>query len=175
MEIVQEKKSVKISELSAILSVSEMTVHRDVKPLIDEGAIIKTFGGITLKEPAEQTAQDAACSYCQGPINKRLAYQFILANHTMEYACCAHCGLLRHRQLQSRDVQAICFDFLKQTTINSSQASYVMNTSIDMGCCKPQVLTFEQESDAKKFVKGFGGDVYSFNEASNIVFDQMNK
>src|SRR5690625_4620171 len=36
-EIVTDKQTIKISELSKILNVSEMTIHRDLKPLIADG------------------------------------------------------------------------------------------------------------------------------------------
>ena len=45
-EWILSEKSLKIGELSEQLGVSEMTIHRDLKPLIEEGLIVKTFGGI---------------------------------------------------------------------------------------------------------------------------------
>jgi len=56
-ELVQEKEVIKISELSNLLNVSEMTIHRDIKPLIDDGVILKTFGGIRLNKN-ESNLQD---------------------------------------------------------------------------------------------------------------------
>src|SRR5699024_9919908 len=47
-EIVTDKQTIKISELSKILNVSEMTIHRDLKPLIADGYLFKTFGGVSL-------------------------------------------------------------------------------------------------------------------------------
>ena len=46
--LIQSKQNMKISELSELLGVSEMTIHRDLRPLLEEGLIHKTFGGITL-------------------------------------------------------------------------------------------------------------------------------
>ncbi|HLQ74223.1 MAG TPA: DeoR family transcriptional regulator [Bacillota bacterium] len=175
MELVKERKNIKISELSTILSVSEMTVHRDLKALIAGGEIIKTFGGISLKESVQAHPKDDKCTYCHGSINDRLAYRIILANNDVEFTCCAHCGLLRHRQLREKATHAICHDFLKHTTINSSQATYVMDTSLNVGCCQPQVLAFELATDANKFVKGFGGTVYTFTEAIDVVYHKMNE
>src|SRR5699024_6757310 len=40
-EIVTDKQTIKISELSKILNVSEMTIHRDLKPLIADGYLFK--------------------------------------------------------------------------------------------------------------------------------------
>jgi len=174
-ELIKENQSMKISELSKELGVSEMTVYRDIKPLIDEGFVMKTFGGITLvSDPKSEHLHSKQCIICSREINERLAYRLILPNNKMEAACCAHCGLLRHRQLGDKVIQAICPDFLKQTTISAPLAWYVMDTSVHMGCCHPQVLTFEWKEHADKFVKGFGGKVYSFSEAVEAIFQKMN-
>lgn len=166
----------KISELSNELNVSEMTIHRDIKPLIDEGFVMKTFGGVTLaNNEKSEHHHSTQCIICSREINERLAYRLILANNKIEVACCAHCGLLRQRQLGESVIQAICPDFLKQTTISASLAWFVMDTSIHMGCCHPQVLTFEWKEHADKFVKGFGGEVFSFNKAIEINFLKWNE
>lgn len=172
-DLIQDRSNMKISELSKTLGVSEMTVHRDLKPLIEEGIIIKTFGGITLvRDQPINNSQE--CVFCSSGINERLAYRIILSNNKIEQACCAHCGLLRHRQLGEEVLQAICYDFLRQTTISTSIAWYVMDTSVHMGCCQPQVLAFELQEHADKFVKGFGGKVYTYKEAMETVFQKMN-
>jgi|SRR5690625_174165 len=170
-KLIRDKKYMKISDLSQALGVSEMTIHRDIKPLIETGIIIKTFGGIAL---AQDSIYDKnTCIYCNRNISDRLAYRIILTNHDIEIACCAHCGLLRHRQLGSYVRQSICYDFFKQTTISAPLASYVMDTSLDMGCCQPQVLTFKRYDHAEKFVKGFGGHIYSFQQAIEVISEKM--
>nr|WP_217588596.1 DeoR family transcriptional regulator [Lentibacillus saliphilus] len=172
-ELIQQFKSIKISDLSTQLGVSEMTVHRDIKPLIEDGTIIKTFGGISLASN-DQTVYQNGCKLCHRTVEDRMAYRLILSNHQVETFCCAHCGILRHQQLSDEDVvQAICHDFLTGTTTSAYHAVYVMDTSLDMQCCKPQVLPFQWGSHAEKFVTGFGGDVYSFNEANERLISQM--
>ncbi|MFD1039383.1 DeoR family transcriptional regulator [Virgibacillus byunsanensis] len=174
-EFILEKQNMKISELSKEIGVSEMTIHRDLKPLIDEGIVIKTFGGVTLvRENTNEFSVSEACVFCSRKVNERLAYRLFLPNNKIEMTCCAHCGLLRHRQLGDKVVQAICPDFFRQTTISAPLAWYVMDTSVQMGCCHPQVLTFEWKEHADKFVKGFGGKVYSFSEAIETIFQKMN-
>lgn len=173
-ELLQKNNSIKIADLSKQLSVSEMTIHRDIKPLIDEGLIIKTFGGVTLsQEKAHPNHLRDQCIYCNRTINEKLAYRLIMPNHKIENTCCAHCGLLRHRQLADDVVQAICHDFFRSTTISASLAWYIIDTSIDIGCCQPQVLTFEWKEHAEKFVKGFGGNIYSFEEVIEVIFKKM--
>lgn len=174
-ELILQKQNMKISELSNLLNVSEMTIHRDIKPLIDQGIVIKTFGGITVaNEKKPKVVSDEECIYCGRITNKRLAYRIFLSNNRTEVTCCAHCGLLRHHQLGDDAVQAICHDFLKHTTISAPLAWYVMDTSIEIGCCQPQVLSFEMEEHAKKFTKGFGGSVYNFQDATNVLLKKMN-
>ncbi|MEI3611170.1 DeoR family transcriptional regulator [Pseudogracilibacillus sp. SO30301A] len=171
-EIIQIKKNVKITDLSKELGVSEMTIHRDLKTLVEEGIVIKTFGGVSLAKSIHSQANDM-CVYCSRPTQEKIAYRLILSNDKMEVACCAHCGLLRHKQIEQEVIQAICADFLKQTTISAHLAFFVMDTSIDIGCCQPQVITFEWKEHAEKFVKGFGGHIYTFEEAKEVIFQKM--
>lgn len=175
-ELISERKNIKISELSKLLCVSEMTVHRDLKPLIDQGLIVKTFGGITLASANQSTDKNSnECIYCASAIHQQLNFRIILANDEVEMACCAHCGLLRYHQLGDKVIQAICYDFLKQTTISASFAYYVMDTSLEMDCCQPQLLPFKWEEQAKKFVRGFGGEVYSFQDAMTVLLERMSQ
>ena len=174
-ELILDRHNMRISELSNEIGVSEMTIHRDLKPLIEEGLVIKTFGGVTLanKSTSKQSVSDE-CVLCSRKVNERLAYRLFLPNNKIELACCAHCGLLRSRQLGNDNIQAICPDFLRQTTISAKVAWFVMDTSVHIGCCHPQVLTFEWKEHADKFVKGFGGKVYSFSEAMEVIFEKIN-
>ncbi|WP_339226706.1 DeoR family transcriptional regulator [Oceanobacillus sp. FSL K6-2867] len=175
-ELIKEKRNMKISDLSNELEVSEMTIHRDLKPLIEEGLIVKTFGGISLVQDKPEKASFSnleECAYCSRKIYERLSYRLIFPNNKIEMACCCHCGLLRHRQQEEEVIQAICTDFLRQTVISANLAWYVMDTSINMGCCQPQLLAFEMQEHAQKFVKGFGGKVYTFNEAMEAIFQVM--
>lgn len=165
-KIVLDRKNMKISELSKILGVSEMTIHRDLKPLVDQGHIMKTFGGITLvrKEPGHILDPDD-CILCNRKVNNRYSYKLILKDNTVENTCCPHCGLIRQQQLKDKVYQAICYDFLSGTTTNASVGWFVVNTSLEVGCCQPQVLTFSKKNHALKFTKGFGGDVLTLKDA----------
>ena len=173
MQIIQEKQSIKISELSELFSVSEMTIHRDLKPFIAEGLIEKTFGGVSLKQQLYHKMTQL-CTYCHQETSSRLEYRLILKNGMSEVNCCAHCGLLRHRQLGDQVEQAICHDFLRHTTISARLAWYVFDTSLEIGCCQPQILTFEEEEHAHNFVKGFNGEIHPFHVAIKFICDKMN-
>ncbi|WP_042224837.1 DeoR family transcriptional regulator [Oceanobacillus manasiensis] len=173
--LIEKESHMKITELSKRFSVSEMTIHRDIKPLLEEGCITKTFGGVSWNhESNEPKAHYQGCTLCGRGYSERLAYRLILLSQQTETACCAHCGLLRHHQIEDEVMQAICPDFLTNTTISALLAWFVLDTSVHMGCCHPQILTFESRENAEKFVKGFGGHVYSFEEAKTILLEKMN-
>lgn len=177
LQLIQEHKNIKISELSTTLSVSEMTIHRDIKPLIEDGTIIKTYGGVYLKEDVDEketSTQTETCVVCNQHIQERLCYRLILINQQIEATCCTHCGLLRHQQIKNKVLQAIVPDFLKQKITNTSIMHYVFDTSLRIGCCEPQVLPFEQKEDAEKFVRGFGGTVHTFDESIQKLNQNIN-
>ena len=173
-ELIAAKQNIKISELSEALEVSEMTIHRDLKPLVDEGSVIKTFGGVSLVQSEKKQHDINSCVVCSREIHSKLGYRIILPNNQVEMACCGHCGLMRQRQLGNEVVQSICQDFFKQTTLSAKLAWFVLDTSINMGCCQPQVLTFENKVHADKFIRGFGGIVASFDEAMDLIHKKMN-
>lgn len=174
-EWITAQHHMKISELSLRLKVSEMTVHRDIQPLIDEGVIVKTFGGITLAANTTRAESDKAdrCILCQQPINGRLNYRMIKSNGEMEIACCAHCGLLRHHQLGDEVIQGLCSDFLLHTTISVFSAAYVIDPNLQISCCNPQILTFGSAVHAESFVKGFGGRFMAFEAMKKEVARSM--
>lgn len=172
--LVRTQKNIKISELSEALDVSEMTIHRDLKPLIEEGFVEKTFGGIILTEnDPPQIFNEETCSFCNKRVHEPLSYRLMLSGGRLENTCCPHCGLLRHQQLGQRVNQAVCHDFLRHTTIHAVTAWFVMDTSLDIGCCGPQVLSFEQKDHAQKFIKGFGGMIYTFSGATQSISQRL--
>ncbi|NLI68167.1 MAG: DeoR/GlpR transcriptional regulator [Bacilli bacterium] len=173
-EIVLERKNVKISELSEELNVSEMTIHRDIKQLVDEGFVIKTFGGVSLAQSAYDLQKNLnVCSVCQRPIHDRFAYQLILTNNRIERACCAHCGFMRQKQLGDQVLQAMTYDLFKGTTVSAQMAYFVIDAAIQVTCCQPQVLAFESKEYAEKFIKGFGGKVLTYKEAMDLIDKHM--
>src|SRR5690625_7486048 len=81
--LIMERKNMKISELSKELNVSEMTIHRDIKPIIEEGLIIKSFGGISLVKQ-ENENKDNVCIYCSKQIRQRMTFRLIRSNNQTE-------------------------------------------------------------------------------------------
>jgi DeoR/GlpR family transcriptional regulator of sugar metabolism len=143
----EKEKTLRVSEISKRLGVSEMTVYRDLKPLIDQQKVVKTSKGISL---APQTSVSSnTCSYCFKNSTTKLSVQIIKSNLQVEHTCCAHCGLLRYKDIEKEVSQIICRDFLKDTTISAKMATFLINPDLDLNCCHPQVIAFESFKQAK--------------------------
>ena len=109
MAWIKEEESLRISEISKRLNVSEMTVYRDIKPLVENGQVIKTAGGITLNKPKQQLGQ--LCVVCGKGAGSRLAVQIVKNDSQIEQFCCVHCAMLRYEKVKDDVSQIICRDF----------------------------------------------------------------
>ncbi|NHM33644.1 DeoR family transcriptional regulator [Neobacillus terrae] len=152
-----------ISDISTRLRVSEMTVYRDIKPLLEENKIVKSSGGLSLRNQPQETLK--GCSYCLKESFSRNPVQIIAHDSQVEQLCCPHCGLLRFKAIEDEVSQIICRDFLNDMTISAKLAHYLLDTDLNLNCCEPQVLTFSSRKQAEQFKKGFGGTVLGFEEA----------
>lgn len=54
-DIVLEKKSVTVTELAKIFSVTEETIRRDLKQLESEGFLTRTYGGASYRTASRTT------------------------------------------------------------------------------------------------------------------------
>ncbi|MFC3882403.1 DeoR family transcriptional regulator [Bacillus songklensis] len=167
----EQEGTLRVSDISKRLKVSEMTVYRDLKPLIEEQKVFKTSNGITLT--AQNYISSNRCSYCYKDSNTRLSVQLIKKNQQVEHACCSHCGLLRFQSIEDTVSQIICRDFLRDTTISAKTATFLLYADIDLNCCQPQVIAFESLKQAKQFQLGFGGKIHSFKEAIQAIKIEM--
>lgn len=167
-----QEGSLAITEISNRLQVSEMTVYRDIKPLLDEKVVIKTSRGISLAPILNGSSN--TCSYCLKEMNNRHPVQIITYDLRVEQLCCPHCGLLRYKDIEKDVSQIICRDFLQNSTISAKIAYYLMDADFNLNCCQPQVLTFESLKQAEQFQKGFGGVVLLFEEAITEIHKRMN-
>ncbi len=80
-DIVLEKKSVTVTELSKIFSVTEETIRRDLKQLEDDGFLTRTYGGafiqdgvennvdLTIRETAYMESKQAIAKKCLSVIH----------------------------------------------------------------------------------------------------------
>ncbi|MDP4108171.1 MAG: DeoR family transcriptional regulator, partial [Bacillota bacterium] len=106
LEWLGEEGTLSIVEISKRLNVSEMTIYRDIKPLLERNKIKKTSGGITLVELEHFSSN--ICSYCLKELNNRHPVQIITNDLKVEQLCCPHCGLLRYKDIEKDVSQIIC-------------------------------------------------------------------
>jgi DeoR/GlpR family transcriptional regulator of sugar metabolism len=168
----EQEGSLKVAELSKRLDVSEMTVYRDAKPLIEKKVVAKISGGLSFIPKVANSSNE--CGFCYKEIKTRHAVKIIKSNQEMELLCCSHCGLLRYADIEEKVSHIICRDFLHDTTISAKMAYYLIGATLNMNCCQPQAITFESKNEVDLFQKGFGGEIYSFDEAIKEIKQRMN-
>jgi hypothetical protein len=166
LEIVNKKGSVPVTEIQRIMEVSQATAYREIQTLIQMGAVTKIPGGIRRGE-----SKPARCLQCGGELNTRLSFLIEKKDGTQLHACCAHCGLMAIN-LRSDIHTAMTADFIYGTMINVRQAWYVLHDEIGV-CCTPSVLCFSKQEDARRFVKGFGGNAVNFVDVQIIIQEKM--
>ncbi len=178
LSLLQEKGSVTVRELTSLFGVSEMTVHRDLKRLEQEGALRKAFGGaIAVAEPEppappprvdgehwQPAAREVTCALCGKDPRANTRFVLLLAGARQAAACCPHCGLLLLRRLGSEVAAALATDFITLRTIDAGAAFYLLGADAEP-CCHPSSLAFAAREDAERFRAGFGGEIVSFAEA----------
>ncbi|MET3575531.1 DeoR family transcriptional regulator [Bhargavaea ullalensis] len=167
----EEEGTLKVSEASRRLGVSEMTVYRDVQPLAEEGKLTRTSKGLA-KAPQPALRSDH-CVYCGKGTNTRFSVQLIRTDHGVEQACCAHCGLLRYADDADRIAQIICRDYLTDMTIGGRSATFLIGADVRLNCCEPQVLVFHSRKEAERFRSGFGGTAHGLDDAIRAIRERM--
>ncbi len=163
LELLRRQGSATVAELARRFGVTEMTVHRDLKRLHQEGALVKTFGGALAR--AEVTPEKGGCPLCGKEVSAHNAYQVLLSDGTQEVACCPHCGLLRQHALGRRVLAALVKDFITGVTLSAGEAWYVFGGNA-VSCCSPPVTAFHSRQLAEGFAAGLGGEVLDHGTAT---------
>jgi hypothetical protein len=169
LSILTEQGSVRIGELSQQMGVSEMTIHRDLTYLDDQGRVRKVRGGAVLPR-AEAT--EGVCCVCHRMHASRTPVVLHVADSTHRHACCPHCGLLGLITSQPPVTSALVTDFLYGRMVNCRTASYLVGSQVRL-CCTPTVLAFERREDAQCFQQGFGGQVEDLAGALDMLESGM--
>ncbi len=157
---------VHVRELSEELGVSHMTIHRDLDYLVEQDdRVKKVFGGAIMERPYQPEV--GRCAMCGKPVPTRTAISLQTLSGERLEACCPHCGLLL---LEMRDdiISGMATDFILERAVNLKSAVFLIESDVVV-CCSPSVLCFGDEEHARRFQRGFGGEITSLDEAKKQV------
>ncbi|MCP4143581.1 MAG: DeoR family transcriptional regulator [Chloroflexi bacterium] len=167
LDSLSENEACTIHGLAELLSVSAMTIHRDLDKLEKEGVVVKVHGGAILRPDTEKNAESASsCPMCKQSIRSQLAFVLQLENGEQKQACCPHCGLMMSKM--QNPALMLATDFLRGNKVNALQATYLIKPDLKT-CCSPAVIAFASSEDAQRFQQGFGGEIMVFSEAKSFL------
>lgn len=96
--------------------------------------------------------------------NENTAYEITLKdNKTMTY-CCPHCGLWEQASAKDRVASARARDFISGEWMDVSKMVFLSDSKA-VPACAPSWIAFGDQGEAKKFKKGFGGKIFSYDQA----------
>jgi DeoR family transcriptional regulator, copper-sensing transcriptional repressor len=171
IEYLRLNGTVETNILADKLSVSTMTIHRDLNKLADAGIIQKVHGGATLYQPVDKPNQPELCPMCHKLVSERTAFILHTNDGQQIRACCPHCGLMMLANMPNIK-SAMATDFLYGTIVSISQATFLLNSNLTI-CCSPTILTFNKPEDAIRFQRGFGGTLADFETARQHILESM--
>jgi DeoR family transcriptional regulator, copper-sensing transcriptional repressor len=176
LKLLDREGTLSLIEMVDYFGVSKMTIHRDLVFLEERKALKRIHGGAakleqsTATSPADpfQQLSQLHCLICNRPPTQQLLYILTMKNGDRKVACCPHCGISAHLMLENEVAMALTADFLSGK-LHSAQHSYFNMGGVVDYCCKPAVLTFDNEEMALRFEKGFGGTTGRFNDALDYL------
>jgi len=124
-----------------------------------------------MKTPTAQLDK-GDCLICGRSSSQQLLYILTMINGEQKISCCAHCGISAHLMLKDKVAMALTADFLSAKLHSAQHSFYNMGGVVDH-CCKPSILTFDNEKMALRFQKGFGGSVGRFSDALEFLRKDM--
>ena len=154
-DLILEKKSVMVSELSKKFSVTEETIRRDLKSLEDEGILVKTYGGafiqdgvqndinVSIRESLFVDSKEKIAAHCAELINhgdsifldaSTTSLAISLKIHTKRITVITNSLKVANSLSESESIQLMVIggvlglqsmSFLGRNTINSLQNYYV--------------------------------------------------
>jgi hypothetical protein len=88
------------------------------------------------------------------------------------FTCGVQCGLTLHLRLKEKFKSAMATDLLSNRSFDAQKGFFVYKSTVitDMA---PGFIAFVTKTNAEKFQKGFGGKVFTYQEALEIWKEQM--
>jgi DNA-binding Lrp family transcriptional regulator len=165
LQRLRQQGNLSLEEIASELEVSAMTINRDVQRLAAEGSVKRAHGMINLPDV---TRQETTCATCHAPITNRMQFLFTTATGANISYCCPHCGFAQLDRF-SNAIGVFATDFLYGTMVNAYKVAFVIGSSLSL-CCEPTVLSFKNLEEAEAFCRGFGGGVFTINEAIDLMY-----
>jgi Fe2+ or Zn2+ uptake regulation protein len=181
LELLNEQGSLSLADIVTGFGVSKMTVHRDLDLLEKRQALKRIHGGAVAVSNAQEVVPQAGlapppgqshCSICHRSVGQHLLYSLTLVNGHQHHYCCPHCGVSAQLVASDKIAMALATDFLNERPHPAQQSWFVLG-SVVIPCCRPSMLTFEDELMAKRFQRGFGGVIGRLADALEYLRSEM--
>jgi nitrous oxide reductase accessory protein NosL len=106
------------------------------------------------------------CPLCGMNLEGNQNTAFVVEKATGETVtyCCPHCGLWVVAKEADTVKSAKARDFIGGEWVNAKDAVYLFNSKA-VPACSPSWIAFAKKKEAEMFRKGFGGTIYSYEEA----------
>ncbi len=176
-----ERGHLSVIEIVERFSVSKMTVHRDLEQLEQRQLLKRVHGGVLAMErngrpvaaPSGSPRQGGRdCTICQRPVGAHLLYSLTLSGSGQLQYCCPHCGISGHMAYPGQVVMALATDFLTGRPHPAQQSWFVLGSMV-VPCCRPSMLTFEDEEMARRFQGAYGGSLGRLEAALDYLQEAM--
>ncbi|MGW8272379.1 MAG: nitrous oxide reductase accessory protein NosL [Thermodesulfovibrionales bacterium] len=96
--------------------------------------------------------------------NENTAYVITTKEGASTAYCCPHCGLWVHAEGKGAIKSAKARDFISGEWDDPAKMVFIFKSTA-VPACAPSWIAFSKKAEAEKFQKGFGGTIYSFEEA----------
>lgn len=96
--------------------------------------------------------------------NENTSYEITFTDGKKETYCCPHCGLWAHATDKAKVKSARARDFISGEWMDPTKMFFLFNSTA-VPACSPSWIAFGKKDEAEKFQKGFGGQIFSFDEA----------
>ena len=108
----------------------------------------------------------AKCPLCgmNNAGNENTAYEITFTDGKQATYCCPHCGLYVQATETAKAKEARARDFISGEWMKPHEMTFLFKSGA-VPACAPSWIAFGKKAEAEKFQKGFGGTIYSFDQA----------